>query len=95
MRYLIASRKRPDLDIQFLVGNFEFSVIPKALLTPDGEALMCSDKLRAQHLTEEMQCQRNGDEGQFIKSEALLIDAMAVVNQIQNQGKHMLNAFTF
>ena len=28
-KYLIASRKKPDLDIQFLVGNFEFSVVPK------------------------------------------------------------------
>ena len=31
LRYLIASPKRSDLDIQFLVGNFEFSVAPKTL----------------------------------------------------------------
>ena len=44
-RDLIASCERHDLDIQFLEGNFEFSVVPKALYTPDGETLMCSDNL--------------------------------------------------
>ena len=65
-RYLIASCKRPDLDIQFLVGNFEFSVVQKALFTPDGEALMFFDKSKTLHLIEEMQCEHNGDEEQFI-----------------------------
>ena len=31
LRYLIASPKRPDFDIQLLVGNFEFSVASKTL----------------------------------------------------------------
>ena len=39
-RYLIVSRNRPDLDIKFLVGNFEFSVVPKTLFTPDREVLI-------------------------------------------------------
>ena len=30
-----------------------------------------------------MQCQDNGDEEQFIQSDVLLIDAMAVVDQIE------------
>ena len=38
-RYLIVSRNRPDLDIKFLVGNFEFSVVPKTFFTPDREVL--------------------------------------------------------
>ena len=62
-RYLIVSHKRPE---SFLVGSFEFSVVPKALFTPDGEALMCSDKSKTLDLTAEKQCQRNGDEEQFI-----------------------------
>ena len=61
-RYLMASRKRPDLGITFLVGNFEFSVVPKALFTHYGEALMCSHKPRTLHLIEEIQCQHNNDE---------------------------------
>ena len=62
--------------------NLEFTVIPKALLTPDEEALMCSDKSKAMHLIEELQCQRNGDEEEYIQSDVLLIDEMAAVNQI-------------
>ena len=53
--------------------NLEFTVIPKALLTPDKEALMCSDKSKAMHLIEELQCQRNGDEEEYIQSDVLLI----------------------
>ena len=101
-RYLRASRKRPDLDIKFLVGNFEFSVVLKTLFTPDGEALMCSHKSKTLHLIEEMQCQHNGDEEQLIQNDVLLIDAMAVVNHVNKiynhgnlQGKHMLDAFYF
>ena len=82
-RYLIVSRKSLDLDIQFRVGNSEFSVVPKALFTPDAEVLMCSDTSKPLHLTEEIQCQHNGDEEQFIQSDVLLIHAMAVVNQIK------------
>ena len=40
-----------------------------------------------------MQCQRNGDEKKFLQTDILLIDAMALVNQIQLcnlQGKHKL-----
>ena len=84
------------------MGNFEFSVVSKAVFTADGEALMCSDKLKTLHLTEEIQCQHNGDEKQFIQSDILLIDTMAVVNQIKKifkydnlQGKHTLNVFYF
>ena len=35
--------------------NIEFGVVPKTLFTPDGEALVCSNKSTASHLTEETQ----------------------------------------
>ena len=61
---------------------------------------MCSDKFKALHLIEEMQCQNKVDEKQFILSDVLLIDAMAVLNQIKKiinygnlQSKHMLKCF--
>ena len=44
---------------------------------------MCSDKPKALHLIEEMQCERNGGEEQFILSDIVLIDPMGVVNQTQ------------
>ena len=61
---------------------------------------MCSDKFKALHLIEEMQCQNKVDEKQFILSDVLLTDAMAVLNQIKKiinysnlQSKHMLKCF--
>lgn len=44
LRYVTASRKRPDLDIQILVRIFKFSLIPKALLTPDGKSFHITNK---------------------------------------------------
>ena len=42
--FLIAARKRPDLNLEHCLGNFEFSVVPKALFTGDGQPLTCTDK---------------------------------------------------
>ena len=32
-RFLITARKRPELDLEHCIGNFEFSVVPKSLFT--------------------------------------------------------------
>ena len=52
-RFLITSRKRPEIDLEFCLGNYEFSVVvPKALFMPDEELLPCADKARVLHQTE-------------------------------------------
>ena len=43
-RFLIIARKRPDLDLEHFLGNFEFSVVLKALFTGDGQPLRSTDK---------------------------------------------------
>ena len=43
-RFLIIARKRQDLDLEHFLGNFVFSVVPKALFTGDGQPLTCTDK---------------------------------------------------
>ena len=35
-RFLLTSRKWPELDLEHWLGNFEFSVVPKALFSTDG-----------------------------------------------------------
>ena len=35
-RLLVASRTRPDVDLQFCLGKYEFSVTPPSLFSPDG-----------------------------------------------------------
>ena len=44
-RFLITSRKRPELDLEDCLGNFEFSVVPKALFSTDGEPLLSTGKV--------------------------------------------------
>ena len=36
IRLLVASRTRPDTDLQFYLGKYEFSATPPSLLSPDG-----------------------------------------------------------
>jgi hypothetical protein len=61
-RFLIAARKRPELDLEHCIGNFEFSVVPKSLFTSDGQPLMCTDKSVVIHQIESLSIheQENG-----------------------------------
>ncbi len=43
-RFLIAARKRPELDLEEAIGNYEFSVVPKSLFATDGSPLPSTDK---------------------------------------------------
>ena len=43
-RFLITARKRPELNLEEALGNFEFSVVPKAVFFNDGQPLNCTDK---------------------------------------------------
>ena len=43
-RFLVMARQRPDIDLPILLGNFEFSVIPKSLFDTDGSVLPVIDK---------------------------------------------------
>ena len=36
-RFLITSTKRLEINLEFYLGNYEFSVVPKALFIPDGK----------------------------------------------------------
>ena len=43
-RLLVASRTRPDTDLQFCFGKYEFSVTPPSLFSPDGSLQSTKDK---------------------------------------------------
>ena len=53
-RFLITSRKRPDLDLEHCFGNFKFTVVPRSLFTSDGEPLACEDKWKVLHNMDEL-----------------------------------------
>ena len=84
-QFLIASRKRPDLDLEYCLGNFEFSVVPKALFTTDGEPLACTDKSKILHHIEDLgklQQQSQMETSETTGTSVLIIDGIAVLNQI-------------
>ena len=54
-RFLITARKRPELDLEHYLGNFEFAVAPKALFTSDGQPLTCTDKSAIMHHIEKLE----------------------------------------
>ena len=91
-RFLIAARKRPDLDLEHCLGNFEFSVVPKALFTGDGQPLTCTDKSAIMHQIEkfvepEELCEMMSNLSPGYR--VIVIDGMAAVNQV-NKTKEML-----
>ena len=44
-RFLITSRKRPELDLEHCLGNFECTVVHRSLFTSDEEPFACTDKM--------------------------------------------------
>ena len=85
-RFLITSRKRPEIDLEYCLGNFELSVVPRSLLTSDGEPIVCTDKSKTLHHIEQLgslhedQSDESTEVNQY-ESSALIIDGMAVINQ--------------
>lgn len=45
-RFLVMARQRPEIDLPMLLGNFEFSVIPKSIFAVDGSVHPVNDKSR-------------------------------------------------
>ena len=91
-RFLITSRKRSEIDLEFCLGNFEFSVVPKALFTADGEPLPCMDKAKLLHQIEESVKKNNEtnipDNIQLHQQhKVLILDGMAVINQFNKNAK--------
>ena len=43
--FFITSRKRPELDLEHCLNNFEFTIVHQSLFTPDSEPVACTDKM--------------------------------------------------
>ena len=80
-RFLITARKRPELDLEHCIGNYKFSVVPRALFSSDGLPLPCIDKSKLMHHSEEM-AGVSDDVTSVQENSVIIIDGMAVVNQI-------------
>ena len=81
-RFLVTARKRPELELEHCIGNYEFSVVPKSLFTVDGQPLACTDKAKLMHHIEELSGSTNPCISLVQQNSAIVIDGMAIVNEI-------------
>ena len=59
IRFLIVSRKRPELNLEKYIDQYEFSVIPRSLFTCDGKLSLESKLADVMHEIEEKMKQAN------------------------------------
>ena len=80
-RFLIAARKQPEIELEFCIFEYEFSVVSRSLFTTNGQPHSCNDKSQLIHLITNLA----GLEDTTLTSgegSGIIIDGMAVVNQI-------------
>ena len=53
-RFIATARKRPQLELDECLGNYEFCIVPTSLFSVYGQPLVCSDKSKLLHLIEEL-----------------------------------------
>ena len=90
-RILIVSQKRPEIDLTKLIGQYEFSVVPRSLFSFDGKLLPCNDKSQLMHAIEEMavmsfEKSMNVTDGHMTtnsNTKVIIIDGMALVNKTE------------
>ena len=87
-KFIIASRKREDIDLPYYFGTNKFSVIPRSLFRPDGTMLLDTDKSTVMH---EIEKAIESDRGNNVDlniletnlvPKILTFDGMALVNRI-------------
>lgn len=84
-RFLIAANKRSEIDLEFCLENYEFSVVPKSLFSSDGGPLPSTDKSIVMHGIEKNVGSTTVNICSDEESEKIIIiDAMAVVNQTRS-----------
>ena len=83
-------RTRPYIDLLSYLGDYEFSVVPRSLFTPDGQLYKSTDKSvilnEIENLTNQAQdvlfhasSVPNGN------NSAIIFESMAIVNSISNE----------
>ena len=51
---MVLARSNQDIDLKNAVGNYEFTLTPRALFAPDGSILTCTDKSKLIHYLEKL-----------------------------------------
>ena len=86
-RLLITARKRPEVDLEKIIGTYEFSVVPRSILDNDGSLMIDTTKSVAMHQIEKVLKDKNEEnlsiEENAAEQKVIIFDGMAVLNKIK------------
>ena len=81
-RFLIAARKRTELNLEEMIGSYEFSVVPKLIFGKDGEPLLSYDKAKILHAIESSSKEEKHVNKPILTEPVIILDGMALVNKV-------------
>ena len=84
-RFLITARKRPEIDLEESIGNYEFTVVPHSMFTDDGQPLLSTDKAKLLHEIESLVTEEPLADVEYMDQNTksvIIIDGMALVNRV-------------
>ena len=67
-RLMILAKSNRDIDQKAAIGNFEFTLTPRALFAPDGSILPCADKSKLIHCLDKLQKNNGTDQNAQLPS---------------------------
>ena len=84
-RFLITARKRPEIDLEESIGNYEFTVVPHSMFTDDGQPLLSTDKAKLLREIESLVTEEPLADVEYMDQNTksvIIIDGMALVNRV-------------
>ena len=92
----MASRSRPEIDLPNIFGNYEFSVVPLSLFARDGSLYYGKDESVIAKELREFEPEEIGTQEEDSESRnVIIIDAMAIVNEIDIKSESIENCAEF
>ena len=88
-KFIIASRKREDVDLPYYFVTYESAVVPRSLFSPDGSVLLDTNKSTLMHETEKAIASDRGNNVDLNILETnsvpkiVIFDGMALINRIK------------
>ena len=95
-RILVASRRRPEIDLSNIFGTYEFSVVPLSLFATDGSLYYGKEKSVIGKELRDFEPEEIGTQEEDLESgKVIIIDAMAIVNKIDIKSESIENCAEF
>ena len=90
-RFVVISRRRPELDLKSCISSYELGVVPRSLFASNGSLLLACDKAKILHQLEHLKNHEEHPADQRINEacqKVIIIDGMGLVNRISKNGRN-------